>query len=168
MQQVVKSGTPEQRLALAEVLEWMVADGLAGADAAEQLKKERRYYRGGLHPLAIIAEQKWKKGSTPLTLELEVILRRGSLQVADRNSGVLQTIPATTSGPDVARLSQYLEQVKGRFPDKMHATLLVANDVDYDTIVQVMDAVSVQQRMDGRRLVRTELFPQIALGDAPT
>ena len=59
-------------------------------------------------------------------------------------------------------------EVKGRFPDKMHATLLVANDVDYDTIVQVMDAVSVQQRMDGRRLVRTELFPQIALGDAPT
>ena len=82
--------------------------------------------------------------------------------------GVLQTIPATTAGPDVARLSEYLEQVKSRFPDKSHATLLVANDVDYDTIVQVMDAVSVRQRMDGRRLVRTELFPQIALGDAPT
>ena len=104
----------------------------------------------------------------PLTLELEVILRRGSVQVADRNSGVLQTIPATTAGPDVVRLSEYLEQVKARFPDKAHATLLVANDVDYDTIVQVMDAVSVRQRMDGRRLVRTELFPQIALGDAPT
>ena len=104
----------------------------------------------------------------PLTLELEVILRRGGVQVADRNSGVLQTIPATTAGPDVVRLSEYLEQVKARFPDKAHATLLVANDVDYDTIVQVMDAVSVRQRMDGRRLVRTELFPQIALGDAPT
>ena len=104
----------------------------------------------------------------PLTLELEVILRRGGVQVADRNSGVLQTIPATTAGPDVMRLSEYLEQVKARFPDKAHATLLVANDVDYDTIVQVMDAVSVRQRMDGRRLVRTELFPQIALGDAPT
>ena len=104
----------------------------------------------------------------PLTLELEVILRRGSVQVADRNSGVLQTIPATTAGPDVVRLSEYLEQVKARFPDKAHATLLVANNVDYDTIVQVMDAVSVRQRMDGRRLVRTELFPQIALGDAPT
>ena len=104
----------------------------------------------------------------PLTLELEVILRRGSVQVADRNSGVLQTIPTSTAGPDVMRLSEYLEQVKARFPDKAHATLLVANDVDYDTIVQVMDAVSVRQRMDGRRLVRTELFPQIALGDAPT
>jgi biopolymer transport protein ExbD len=101
------------------------------------------------------------------SLELEVILRRGSLDVADRNSGVLQTIPATTAGPDVARLSQYLEEVKSRFPDKRHATLLVANDVDYDTIVQVMDAISVRQYMDGRQLVRTELFPQIALGDAP-
>jgi biopolymer transport protein ExbD len=105
---------------------------------------------------------------TPQALELEVILRRGGLQVADRNVGVLQTIPATAAGPDVLRLSEYLEQLKGRFPDKRHATLLVANDVDYDTIVQVMDAVSVRQRMDGRRLVRTELFPQIALGDAPT
>jgi biopolymer transport protein ExbD len=104
----------------------------------------------------------------PVSLELEVILRRTSLDVADRNVGVLETIPATTGGPDVARLSAYLEQLKGRFPDKMHATLLVANDVDYDTIVQVMDAVSMRQRMDGRRLVRTELFPQIALGDAPT
>ena len=104
----------------------------------------------------------------PATLELEVILRRTFLEVADRNVGVLQRIPATTSGHDVARLSEYLEQLKGRFPDKLHATLLVAEDVDYDTIVQVMDAVSMRQRMDGRRLVRTELFPQIAIGDAPT
>jgi biopolymer transport protein ExbD len=106
--------------------------------------------------------------ATPTALELEVILRRAGLQVADRNVGVLQTIPATTAGQDVVQLSQYLEQVKNRFPDKTQATLLVANDVDYDTIVQVMDAVSVRQHMDGRRLVRTELFPQIALGDAPT
>jgi biopolymer transport protein ExbD len=106
--------------------------------------------------------------ATPVTLELEVILRVGGLQVADRNTGVLQTIPATATGQDVVRLSQYLEQVKGRFPDKTQATLLVADDVDYDTIVQVMDAVSVRQRMDNGKFVRTELFPQIALGDAPT
>jgi biopolymer transport protein ExbD len=103
-----------------------------------------------------------------VTLELEVILRRNGVQVADRHAGVLQTIPATATGQDVVRLSQYLEQVKGRFPDRTRATLLVANDVDYDTIVQVMDAVRVRQSLDGRKLVRTELFPQIALGDAPT
>ena len=66
------------------------------------------------------------------------------------------------------RLSEYLEQVKRRYPEQTNATLLVADDVDYDTIVQVMDAVSVRQSLDGGRLVRTELFPQISLGDAPT
>jgi hypothetical protein len=40
--------------------------------------------------------------------------------------------------------------------------------VDYDTIVQVMDAVRVRQSTDGGKVVRRELFPQIALGDAPT
>jgi hypothetical protein len=66
------------------------------------------------------------------------------------------------------RLSTYLEELKRRHPEQTNATLLVADDVDYDTIVQVMDAVSVRQSLDGSRLVRTELFPQIALGDAPT
>jgi biopolymer transport protein ExbD len=102
------------------------------------------------------------------TLELEVIVRRAVLEVADRRSGVLQSIPATSTGPDVVRLSTYLEQLKRRYPEQTNATLLVASDVDYDTIVQVMDAVSVRQSLDGSRLVRTELFPQIALGDAPT
>jgi biopolymer transport protein ExbD len=105
---------------------------------------------------------------TPVTLELEVILRRAGLQVADRHTGVLQTIPATATGQDVVHLSQYLEQLKSHFPDKTRATLLVADDIDYDTIVQVMDAVRVRQSMEGRKVVRTELFPQIALGDAPT
>jgi general secretion pathway protein E len=73
MQQVVK--TPEGgqkqegRLALGQVLDWLVADKMADAEAAAQLKKERRYYRGTTHPLVIIAEQKWKVGNTLLTLE---------------------------------------------------------------------------------------------------
>ena len=99
--------------------------------------------------------------------ELEVILRRSGLEVADRNTGVLQTVPATASGQDVVRLSAYLENVKTRFPATQNATLLVAEDVDYDTIVQVMDAVRVRQSTDGGKVVRRELFPQIALGDAP-
>jgi general secretion pathway protein E len=69
MQQVVKAGTEERRLALAEVLGWMVEDGLVEAQAAEEFKKERRYYRGNQHPLAIVAEQKWKKGGAALTLD---------------------------------------------------------------------------------------------------
>jgi general secretion pathway protein E len=69
MQQVVKTGSSERRLTLAEVLGWLVEDGLVDAAAAGQFQKERRYYRGNQHPLAIIAEQKWKKGAALLTLE---------------------------------------------------------------------------------------------------
>ena len=102
------------------------------------------------------------------TLELEVIVRRSGVEVADRNTGVLESVPAIASGQDVVRLSAYLEGLKARFPDKLNATLLVAEDVDYDTIVQVMDAVRVRQSADGSKVVSKQLFPQIALGDAPT
>ncbi|HEV7476546.1 MAG TPA: ATPase, T2SS/T4P/T4SS family, partial [Burkholderiales bacterium] len=70
MQEVVKPvAQSPQRLALPEVLDWLVEDKLVGAEPAAQLKKERRYYRGSLHPLAIVAEQKWKNGAAALTLD---------------------------------------------------------------------------------------------------
>jgi general secretion pathway protein E len=56
---------PEHRLALLEVLDWLVEDGLVAAEAAEVLRKERRYYRGSEHPLVILAEQKWKSARPP-------------------------------------------------------------------------------------------------------
>jgi len=105
---------------------------------------------------------------TAPTLELEVILRRSGLEVADRNSGVLQAIPRDAAGrQDVVRLSELLARIKGRFPDKSNATLLVDEDVDYDTIVQVIDAVRVRQTIEGAHVTRLSLFPQISLGDAP-
>src|SRR5437588_4374915 len=69
MQQAVKTAGGEHRLTLGEVLEGLIEDKVIGADAAEQLKKERRYYRGTMHPLAIVADQKWKKGNALLTLD---------------------------------------------------------------------------------------------------
>src|SRR5467141_507545 len=69
MQQAVKTAGGEHRLTLGEVLDGLIEDKVIGADAAEQLKKERRYYRGSMHPLAIVADQKWKKGNALLTLD---------------------------------------------------------------------------------------------------
>ena len=72
MQQAVKTETPAHRLTINELLDWLVEDKLVAKDAAEELKKERRYYRGALHPLVIIAEQKWRQpgpGAKPLGLE---------------------------------------------------------------------------------------------------
>jgi general secretion pathway protein E len=79
MEQAVKTAqaAPQgTRLTLAEVLDWLIADKLAEAEPAEKLRKERRYYRGTMHPLVIIADQKWRKGGTApgnTLLSLEVL-----------------------------------------------------------------------------------------------
>jgi general secretion pathway protein E len=70
MQQAVnkdaqKPTVADHRLTLNEVMDWLVADKLVEAPAAEQLKKERRYYRGALHPLVSVADQKWKQLAPP-------------------------------------------------------------------------------------------------------
>jgi len=106
--------------------------------------------------------------TAPVAIELEVILGRSGLQVADRGSGVMETIPATPGGQNLEKLSSYLVELKRRNPQVDRATLLVADDIDYDTIVQVMDVISVRQQVDGAAVERYELFPQISLGDAPT
>ena len=69
MQQAVKTGVADARLTLAEVLDWLVEDRLVAREAADALKIERRYHRGNVHPLCVVAEQKWKKGAALLTLD---------------------------------------------------------------------------------------------------
>ena len=64
----------EHRLTLAEVLDCMVEDALVGREAADALKTERRLHGGKIHPLIVIADQKWRsaKASAQL-LSLEVL-----------------------------------------------------------------------------------------------
>jgi general secretion pathway protein E len=72
MQQAVKSEA-DHRLTLTEILDWLVEDKFVDPAGAEQLRKERRYYRGAMHPLSIVAEQKWRQATPPgkvITLEL--------------------------------------------------------------------------------------------------
>jgi biopolymer transport protein ExbD len=103
----------------------------------------------------------------PAVLELEVIVRGNAIEVADRNTGLLQRLPNLEGGADYLGLSHYLRRVKIRFPEKKDATVLLEADIPYDTMVQTMDAMkSFDTEMDGQP-VRGELFPQISVGDAP-
>ncbi|PKO41719.1 MAG: type II secretion system protein E [Betaproteobacteria bacterium HGW-Betaproteobacteria-4] len=64
----------EHRLALSEVLDWMVEDGLVSQEAADALKSERRLHGGKTHPLVVIADQKWRQAGPPVRLlTLEVL-----------------------------------------------------------------------------------------------
>lgn len=102
------------------------------------------------------------------TLELEVILRPAGLQVADRHVGVIETIPLDAAGhQQVQRMTDVLLSLKQKFPDKSNGTLLVADDVEYDTIVQVMDGMRARQTIEGAKVTNVSLFPEISLGDAP-
>ncbi len=59
------NNVPEHRLTLAEVLGLLVADGMAGKPQADKLVAESRLKRMTVHPLAIIADQKWKSLLAP-------------------------------------------------------------------------------------------------------
>jgi general secretion pathway protein E len=74
----------EHRLTLPEVVDGLVADGLIPKGVGEAFKKERRYFKGDIHPLVVIADQKWKTLAEPhraLTLEhlTEWLARRTGL-----------------------------------------------------------------------------------------
>lgn len=100
-------------------------------------------------------------------LHLEVTIRADALEVGERSSGVLKRIERRGKGYDYAALSQTLRQIKERFPDKTNATILSEPNTAYDTLVQVMDAVRLYQVMSNGTKTRYELFPDIAIGDAP-
>jgi biopolymer transport protein ExbD len=103
----------------------------------------------------------------PPGLQIEVMVRKNLLQVADRNTGPLATLPNTASGPNYDGLTDYLKRVKSKFPEKTDATVLLEPDTLYDTVVQVMDHVRVFEVKDGLNTVQAELFPDISMGDAP-
>jgi biopolymer transport protein ExbD len=103
----------------------------------------------------------------PPGLQLEVMVRKDQLLVADRNTGPLHAVPNNAQGYDYDGLTQYLKFVKTKFPDKTDASILLEPDTPYDTLVQVMDRVRVFEAGEGVNTVQAELFPDISIGDAP-
>ncbi|MER2541224.1 MAG: GspE/PulE family protein [Azonexus sp.] len=55
----------DRRLTLAEVLDMLVADGLADAEEAAALRTERKLHGDKVHPVVVIAEQKWRNPKLP-------------------------------------------------------------------------------------------------------
>jgi biopolymer transport protein ExbD len=103
----------------------------------------------------------------PQGLQLEVLVRKDSIQIADRNSGPLGTLPNVAGGYDYDGLTNYLKRVKAKFPEKTDASILFEPDVPYDILVQVMDRVRVFEVKQGLRTDQAELFPDISIGDVP-
>lgn len=103
-------------------------------------------------------------------LKLEIVVRPDALEVGDRIGGLIQRIPSTPQGYDLAALSTLMQQVKLKFPETKAATVLAQPDTSYDVLVQVMDSVrehTVPDPVTPTKTVQAELFPDISIGDAP-
>ncbi len=105
----------------------------------------------------------------PPEFALEVTVRDSGIEVGDRATGLLTRIERTGEDYHFDQLSTYLSQVKQQFPTKTDATLLLEPDISYEIVVAVMDRVRETERIPegGTQLVRSELFPEISIGDAP-
>ena len=102
------------------------------------------------------------------TFQLEVIIREDKIEVGDRNQGLLGVYPNTDAGGyDYEALSAKLSQLKKSYPSKTDAAILLEADIAYDTLVQVMDRVRVEEEVTEDSVVRNDLFPDISIGDAP-
>jgi len=102
------------------------------------------------------------------TFQLEVIVRKSKIEIGDRNQGLLGVYPNSAEGDyDYEALSGKLSELKDRYPKKTDASILLESDIEYDTLVQVMDRVRVEEEIEDDAVVRNDLFPDISIGDAP-
>ena len=102
------------------------------------------------------------------TFQLEIIVRQDKIEVGDRNQGLLGIYPNSEEGEyDYEALSGKLSELKDRYPGKTDAAILLESDIAYDTLVQVMDRVRIEEEIEEESVVRSDLFPDISIGDAP-
>ena len=66
-------------------------------------------------------------------------------------------------------LSKMLLRLKAQYPEKEDATILMEPGIEYDYLIQVMDAVRISkvQMEDSEEVQKLILFPDISIGDAP-
>ena len=88
---------------------------------------------------------------------IEVIVRKAGLEIANGRA-VEAAIPKKDGKYDLQLLSEMLDRLKAKYPEKEDATVLMEPKIEYDYLVQVMDTV---------RGAKTPLFPKISIGDAP-
>jgi len=99
---------------------------------------------------------------------IEVIVRKGGLEIAN-GSSVQAAIPKKDDRYDMHMLSELLTRLKAQYPEKEDATVLMEPDIEYDYLIQVMDAVrGAEVKAEGSEEVqKVVLFPNISIGDAP-
>ncbi len=105
---------------------------------------------------------------TESSFRMEVIVRGDGLELSN-GSSVIATIPKLDDEYDLETLSGLVMSLKRDHPNDDGASVLLEPNIEYDHLIQVMDAVrSVElPQVDDQEVTRVALFTDISIGDAP-
>jgi len=101
-------------------------------------------------------------------LSVEVVIRKKGLEIGNGRK-VIARFPKKDDAYDLVKLTEYLLKIKGTYPDKTDALVLMEPDIEYDYLVVIMDAVRLAEvyQPGQEEATRYILFPDISIGDAP-
>lgn len=103
---------------------------------------------------------------TEPTFRVEVVVREAGIEIMD-GAQVIAAIPKVDGEYDLEKLSGYLTEIKREYPAKDDASVLLEPDIQYDHLIDVMDAVRSTELRQGDAVTRAALFTAISIGDAP-
>ncbi len=106
------------------------------------------------------------KQQEKVKLQLELVLRNNSFDIQDANLGVIKRFKRNDTETRWDLFKDLLVEIKTRFPEETSITLLLEPDIDYKTLIKVMDHVRSADVVQGLSLETVELFPNISIGDA--
>ncbi len=102
-----------------------------------------------------------------LKFEFQVIVYKNKISVVDNKGGLIRSIPLYKAKHNTKALTDLLKQIKAKYPNKTNTTILASANTSYETLVNVMDSVRTYQAKKDGEFIYAELFPDIAIGDAP-
>lgn len=103
-----------------------------------------------------------------IKFEFQVVIYNNKISVIDNKGGLLRSIPLYKGKQNTKALTVLLKQIKSKYPDKTNTTILSSPNTSYETLVRVMDSVRTYQARQNGEFIYAELFPDIAIGDAPS
>jgi biopolymer transport protein ExbD len=100
-------------------------------------------------------------------LELQILIYPDLLEIRDANLGRIRQFKIADNKIDWPGVRDVLLEIKRRFPEETGVTLLLDSRVPYKRLIEVMDQVRSAEIVNVGTLEEVELFPSIAIGEAP-
>jgi len=141
------------------ILELSLPSGAGGNDNNKQQ----------LNIEVIVRQKGLEIGNGKQVLARFPLLKENDIQLSVDDTGQVDTSELY----NLKLLSDFLVKIKGKYPDKTDAIVLMEPDIEYRVLIRVMDAVRAtfvrQKGAEGEAdvLQQVVLFPDISIGDAP-